>query len=84
MQCNVETKLQMPLHAIAVDRYGLVADWHIKTDENGTSTTGLAGCVDWHIKVDENQQAIDLSERTSGRQYALRLEDSGCWSILKA
>jgi hypothetical protein len=71
------------LHAIAVDRYGPVADWHIKTDENGTSTTGLAGCVDWHIKLDEQQQAIDLSETVSGRQYALRPDASGRWTIVK-
>ncbi|HCD33607.1 MAG TPA: heparinase [Phycisphaerales bacterium] len=70
------------LHAIAVDRYGPVADWHLKPDETGTSMVGLAGCVDWHIQLIE-QNSILISERVSGREYELLLQDSTQWTLTK-
>jgi hypothetical protein len=77
-----KTTQRTALHTIAVDRYGPVADWHLKTDELGTSLVGAQGCVDWHIQLVQQQQIV-LSERVSGRVYDLLPQASGQWTMTK-
>lgn len=76
------TTQRTALHAIVVDDYGPVAEWHLKNDATGHSLEGSNGSVDWHIQTLEQSQII-LTERVSNRQYNIAVDASGKWQISK-
>jgi hypothetical protein len=70
------------IHAIAVDDYGTVAGWHLRTSEQGAGLEGPAGSPAWFVETTNNPFTMTVREKTTGATYRVVGPD-GVWTLTK-
>jgi Heparinase II/III-like protein. len=71
------------VHAMAIDHYGTVAGWHLRTgEENAVTLEGPQGAVSWTLRTEETRFLI--GEKVTGRRYVVSAANDGSWKLEKA
>ncbi len=70
---------RMVLHAIALDGYGEVARWHLRSQAQSTELEGPGGTVVWAIEPTPGR--IIIRERRSDRHYELVDSGADIWML---
>ncbi len=75
------TTERMTLHAIALDGYGEVARWHLRSEANRHGLESAGGTVLW--TVESTPQRITIREEKAGRVYHLTDNGQDVWSLVR-
>ncbi len=67
------------LHAIALDTYGAVAGWHLRTGNDWVGLESPDRRTCWQLQ--NGAQTLDLSETHSSRAYRIACDNRNHWSI---
>lgn len=83
-QSTEKEKSTVGLHAIALDNFGSVAGWHLRSGEDGsTILEGPNSNVVWALKIDKESRTMTISEKNSGREYVVAPSDNGNYAVKK-
>ena len=71
-------KVHTVVHAMALDSAGLVAGWHLRTEEGDIALQSPAG-QRWALSVQD--EAMGMALRGDGRQWRVGCDDGGRWGL---
>jgi hypothetical protein len=69
------------VHAAAVDDYGSIAGWHLRSRDDGWALEGPRGHPVWRLRVEQAPLAFGLWEETEGACYRVAQDDRGEWTL---
>ena len=68
------------LHAMIMDGYGSVADWHLQQEDvHTTVVTGWKGSPCWRLKLDPDSPTIQIKESQSQLRLTVQADAAGPW-----
>lgn len=71
----------MAVHVVAVDDYGTVAGWHLKTDGDAIGLRGPGGSPAWRLTVDKGAATVVLEGDREPRRLELTRQGKHDWHL---
>lgn len=69
------------IHAIAVDEYGPVSQWHLRKENDlSGSLEGPGSCCSWRVDASLPEQIV-IEETVGNRRYSVTCSPDGKWSL---
>jgi hypothetical protein len=68
---------RLAVHAIALDDYGAIADWHLHRDEHQIELEGPGAEVCWRLSIQESPVILTLEEKVSGQKWTVEQKSDG-------
>lgn len=65
------------VHAIALDDYATIADWHLHRDEKQIEFEGPGAGVRWRLAIQESPFILTIEENVSGQRWTVEQKSDG-------
>ncbi len=75
------TTKRVAIHAMVMDGYGSVADWHMHQEQGITEVTGLKKSPCWRLKIDPDTLTMTVEETHSKQLVNIAADASGRWQL---
>jgi hypothetical protein len=69
------------VHAIAVDDYGTIAGWHLRSQEGRIGLEGSGGSPTWTLQVEDAPLAFRIEESTARTAFRVSQDAQGVWQL---
>lgn len=78
---SLSRKKRTAIHAFAIDSYGAVAGWHLKTHDGLPALESPGGNELWAVNCPEDSQEFHIHDLVGKRKWTVQHADAGCWTL---